>query len=206
MRGVTQETQDASRARLGRFAESACAMNSERGHTARQALAVLALSVILAAGCADTTAQSLNLGGIEPGVCAISLDADVMIQRVVELVNEERVKIGLDPVRINLRLTNIADEYACRMITEGFFAHRDPEGEGPGERAIRGGYAFLRLGENLAAGQVTPEQAMAEWMASTAGHRENILSPEWSEIGVGVRLGGEHDIYWVQEFGDPPLR
>ncbi len=206
MRGVTQETQDASRARLSRFSVTACAMNSKRGHIFRRALGVLALSIILMAGCADTTAQSLNLTGAEAGVCAISLDADVMIQRVVELVNEEREKIGLDPVRINLRLTNIADDYACRMITEGFFAHRDPEGEGPGERAIRGGYTFLRLGENLAAGQVTAEQAMAEWMASTVGHRENILSPEWSEIGVSVRLGGEHEIYWVQEFGDPPGR
>jgi uncharacterized protein YkwD len=43
---------------------------------------------------------------------------------------------------------------------------------------------------------------MKVWMGSPA-HRENILDPRWSEVGIGVRTGGEYSIYWVQEFGDP---
>lgn len=182
-------------------------MNMNRGHTARRLLTALTFSVMLVAGCADIAATrtlALAAESAEPGECVLAPDAEKFIGRVVELVNEERAGIGVEPITINLRLTAIADTYACQMITEGFFSHRDPRGEGPGERAIRGGYTFLRLGENLAAGQTTPEQVMAEWMSSTAGHRENILSPEWSEIGVAVRMGGEHGSYWVQEFGDPP--
>lgn len=182
-------------------------MKMNRGHTARQLGTALTVSAMLMAGCADIAATrtlALSAGSVEPGECVLAPDAEEFISRVVEMVNQERAGIGVEPISINLRLTAIADTYACQMITEGFFSHRDPQGEGPGERAIRGGYTFLRLGENLAAGQTTPEQVMAEWMSSTAGHRENILSPEWSEIGVAVRMGGEHGSYWVQEFGDPP--
>lgn len=96
------------------------------------------------------------------------------------------------------------------MIDGEFFAHTNPmTGEGPGERAVRAGYSFVSLGENLAAGQRTAEKALDDWMNSSTGHRENILHPMWTEIGVAVRLGGEHGVYWVQEFGDPttaPLR
>ncbi len=90
------------------------------------------------------------------------------------------------------------------MIEEGFFAHESEDGAGPGQRAINGGYVFLAIGENLAGGQSSPEQAMVDWMASTEGHRENILAHQWREIGIAVRTGGEFGVYWVQEFGNPP--
>ncbi len=41
-------------------------------------------------------------------------------------------------------------------------------------------------------------------MKSTEGHRENVLSPQWKEIGIAVRVGGEYGVYWVQEYGNPP--
>ena len=173
-------------------------------------LCTLALGAALMAGCAETAAtQTLSLNtasftDIAPGECTQALDGDELAERVIELVNQERAKIGLAALSENDTLRQVAEDYACRMIEEGFFAHYAPDGDGPGERAVRGGYVFMKLGENLAAGQNTAEQAMAEWMSSDEGHRDNILSPDWTEIGVAVRLGGEHGVYWVQEFGDPP--
>jgi uncharacterized protein YkwD len=58
------------------------------------------------------------------------------------------------------------------------------------------------VGENLAAGQPTPERAFTDWMNSPS-HRDNILDPRFTELGVGVRFGGEYGVYWVQEFGLP---
>jgi uncharacterized protein YkwD len=190
-----------------------------RGFRNLSYLSALAAALAVLAGCADGTGtQTLSLnaqllsGDVlvaateESGECAAPADEAALADRVVELVNAERAKLGIAPVEENAKLKTIAEDYACRMIAEDFFSHYAPDGDGPGERAIHGGYVFMRLGENLAAGQTSPEQVIAEWMASDQGHRENILSPQWSEIGVAVRLGGDRGIYWVQEFGDPPGR
>lgn len=145
--------------------------------------------------------------GIQGGTrtCRVPANSDQMVQRLLQLVNEERDKYGLHPLTLNPLLSKIADDYCCAMIEGNFFDHTNPyTQEGPGQRAINGGYVFRTMGENLAGGQASPEQAMEEWMASTRGHRENILAVQWREIGIGVRTGGEFGVYWVQEFGDPP--
>lgn len=166
-------------------------------------------ALALLAGCpsAGTVGQGTPVAGamVNNGVCHVPDNADQLVQEVFDLVNRERTSRGLNPLTMNPLLNQIAEDYACEMIEEGFFDHVNPfTGEGPGQRAINAGYVFLAIGENLAGGQTTPVQVMREWMASRQGHRENILSPQWSEIGIAVRTGGEHAVYWVQEFGNPP--
>lgn len=135
--------------------------------------------------------------------CIIPDDSDRMVDQVLQLVNLERADAGLAPVVVNQALQKIADDFACKMIVEDFFGHTDPEnGQGPADRAVAGKYAYYAIGENLAAGQETPAEAMRVWMDSPA-HREIILDEKWSEIGLSVRFGGEFSIYWVQEFGAP---
>ena len=60
------------------------------------------------------------------------------------------------------------------------------------------------MGENIAAGYMTPKEVVEGWMNST-GHRENILSPKFTEIGVGCyeNKNLEYKAYWVQLFGNP---
>ncbi len=137
--------------------------------------------------------------------CGVPENDDVVVQHVLDMVNRERAQRGIPPVTLDPLLSQIAEEYACEMIEDGFFDHINPtNGSGPGQRAIQAGYIFIAIGENLAGGQITPDQVMREWMESTRGHRENILSAQWEEVGIAVRTGGEHGVYWVQEFGDPP--
>ncbi len=133
----------------------------------------------------------------------VPANAEAMVTRMLELVNNERTSRGLEPLTLNPILCKMADDYAAEMIQCGFFSHQSPSG-GPFDRAVSANYVFLAIGENLAGGQSTPEQAMADWMKSTEGHRENILSPQWKDIGIAVRVGGEYGVYWVQEFGNPP--
>ena len=136
--------------------------------------------------------------------CQTPANAEDAAARVIELVNDIRRENGLEPLAVNLILTSVAEDYACQLIEDDFFAHVHPaNGDGPAERAIDGGYLFLSVGENLAGGQTSPEQVVQEWMDSQ-GHREQILSAQWREIGVAVRVGGEYKVYWVQEFGNPP--
>jgi uncharacterized protein YkwD len=137
------------------------------------------------------------------GKCFATADVDAMADQVLQLVNLERGESNLPPVRMDQALSKIAGDYACRMIEGDFFGHRDPESRhGPGERAIASRYVFYAVGENLAAGQESPIEAMRVWMESPS-HKSIILDQRWTEVGIAVRFGGKHGIYWVQEFGDP---
>jgi uncharacterized protein YkwD len=103
----------------------------------------------------------------------------------------------------NGTLAEQATQYACEMIHYDFFDHVNPVTRSTlAVRANQFDYSYLVIGENLAAGQRTPEHAMNDWMDSP-GHRQNILDPRFVELGVGVRFGGEFGTYWVQEFGLP---
>ncbi len=170
---------------------------------------VISLSfVALAAGCG--TGQEFPFTPVagyatpDQEGCYVPDNEAELVEEVIRLVNEERAKHGLGPVTTNTTLASVAGGYACTMIAEEFFAHYHPDtGEGPGERATQAGYSYRAVGENLAAGQKTPSEVMRDWMNSTQGHRENILNPMWTHIGVAVRTGGPYGIYWVQEFGAP---
>jgi uncharacterized protein YkwD len=138
-----------------------------------------------------------------PG-CFEPADGDDWRDEILRLVNVERERAGLLPITHNQTLEDQATQYACEMIYYDFVEHVNPfTGTSATDRAEEFGYDWLAFGENLAAGQPTPARAMADWMASTEGHRENILNPQFTELGVGVRTGGEYGTYWVQEFGCP---
>lgn len=150
------------------------------------------------AGATGSVAAAVTADDCDP-----PLDTDTSKARIFELVNEARAAEGLGPVSENKILEAQAEQYACEMIVWEFFAHENPvTGTTLGDRAREFGYNFAIIGENLAAGQRTAEQAMQDWLDSP-GHRANILEPDFTELGVGIRLGGPYGIYWVQEFGHP---
>jgi hypothetical protein len=166
-------------------------------------------------GCQDEDAFSLGSAGVgltksddaaKDATADSCLDLsgdDAVIHAMLDAVNAERAKHQLAPLRLDPALADLADFYACRLVEGGFFDHQDPfDGSTIDGRAANFGYAFLKIGENLAAGQRTMEAVMADWMASPE-HRSNILDPAFMDIGIGVKLGGECGIYWVQEFGRP---
>lgn len=155
-----------------------------------------------ASGASETGTFEARLVAEFPD-CGEAAQADTWIPRVFELVNAERAAIGLNPVAWNGALAEQATQYACEMIHYDFFDHVNPVTRSTlSVRADQFDYNYLVIGENLAAGQRTPEQAMRDWMDSP-GHRQNILDPRFVELGVGVRTGGDYGTYWVQEFGVP---
>jgi len=175
----------------------------------RQAVPVYvggALLLVFGSGCFHPTtdaAPGKDASADSSAKCVTSDDAERMSTQVLHLVNLERGVEGLPPLVLDPVLEGVAEDFACRMIDEGFFAHRDPgTGEGVSERAAAAEYPYLSIGENLAAGQVSAAEVMRVWMESPS-HRANILDPSWEEIGIAVRFGGEYSVYWVQEFGQP---
>ena len=135
--------------------------------------------------------------------CDERLNVDRERDQLLQLVNQARGTAGLGAVRRNEVLERQASQYACEMIEGGFFSHINPITNSTlRERAEEFGYDFRVIGENLAAGQETVTQAFEDWMNSPA-HRENILDPRFTELGIGIRTGGDYGVYWVQEFGEP---
>jgi uncharacterized protein YkwD len=124
-------------------------------------------------------------------------------QRVVALVNVERAKRGLAPLAVSRALSTSANAYAREMATERFFSHVGPNGSTLVSRDEAAGYRdWWCLEEDIAAGQTTPEQVVAAWMASYS-HRENILSSQVREIGAGwyALPGSPYGFYWVIDMG-----
>ncbi len=144
-----------------------------------------------------------SVGEAVASECVIPDEEAAWQARILDLVNDARAQAGLATLVYNETLEAMASDYACDMISDQFFAHVNPRsGETLEGRVTASGYEYAVVGENLAAGQPTPEQAFEDWMNSPT-HRANILDPRFLELGVGVREGGEHGIYWVQHFGAP---
>jgi len=149
-----------------------------------------------------------SAGQAEEG-CRTPANADDLERAALTLVNEERTSRGLSEVVLSPVLTTMAEDYCCEMIQYDFFAHVNPY-HGPQDpqdallqRALDAGYFALAVGENLAEGQTTAEQVVADWLASP-DHRENLLHPSWCEMGIAVRrAGASGPFYWTQEFGQP---
>ena len=105
-------------------------------------------------------------------------------EQVVALVNEERTKAGLSALTLD---ENIASAALIRSKEiETSFSHTRPDGRGFGTVLTDNGITYRGAGENIAWGQKTPEAVMTAWMNS-AGHRANILDPNFKKIGVGHR-------------------
>ena len=124
------------------------------------------------------------------------------VQEVIERTNAERVKQGVSPLKQQPALTQAARWLAQDMATKNYFEHTDRQGRDIDARLPAFDYTNWRnIGENIAAGQRTPAAVVAGWMKSP-GHRANILSPQFREIGVGYAAGRGHlKTYWVQDFG-----
>ncbi len=118
-------------------------------------------------------------------------------QKVAELVNIERQKNGLAPLTLDSAISNVARIKSKDMSDNNYFAHQSPTYGSAGDMLRQYGINWSAWGENIAAGQRTPEEVVTAWMNSE-GHRENILSPNFSKIGVGYINNGRPN--WTQMF------
>lgn len=114
---------------------------------------------------------------------------------ILHLVNLERQKAGVKPLRLNASLSKAAFMRALEI--QEIYEHKRPTGKDWSSVLSEVGYNYLTAGENLALGQKTSEEVVRAWMNSP-GHRKNILNPKFEEIGVGSYEKG-----WTQVFGTP---
>lgn len=120
-------------------------------------------------------------------------------EAVLNLVNDERAKAGLKPLKMSEELRSIANLKAKDMADNNYFSHTSPTYGSPFQMLQDFGVHYSAAGENIAAGQKTPQEVMNAWLNSS-GHRANILNANFDTLGVGVYHGGTYGVYWVQEF------
>ncbi|MEA5543122.1 CAP domain-containing protein [Limnoraphis robusta Tam1] len=128
------------------------------------------------------------------------------VSEVIELTNNFRQNNGLQPLMFNSQLGNAAQQHSENMAFQDFFSHAGLDGSTASSRAQAQGYPSSFVGENIGAGYLSPEDVVQGWIESL-GHRENLLNPNYTEIGVGYfYLENDQGLvnynhYWTQVFG-----
>lgn len=162
-------------------------------------LATIMLSLFVVEIGAQTDSNSMITAqkAAKPAPTIQSLEAEV-----VRLVNVQRSKKGLQKLKSNWEIARVARYKSQDMINKKYFSHISPTFGSPFKMMESFGIRFSAAGENIAYGQNSPAAVMNAWMNSP-GHRANILSATYTNIGVGLAKSKTGVCYWTQLFTKP---
>jgi uncharacterized protein YkwD len=167
---------------------------------------VLVSLSLLVSGCSSTSVSfppivTSRAEGTSP---TLPIGESELTRRLVRLSNESRRKGDVGELEINPQLMRAAQLHADQMARLRMTGHVIPEAPYPHlkDRIAAAGSRWASIGENLAAGQRSAEEAVDSWMRSPK-HRENLLSPDFTEIGTGYAVDAVGMPYYVQVFGRP---
>jgi uncharacterized protein YkwD len=167
-------------------------------HLSRARHVLLPLALLCAAGCASTRAATPARAS--RSTAALRDAADDVLMRTIAV----RRAAGKSGLTRSVNLMSAAQLQADQMAKTGTMSHALPGTAYPTlkSRLAAVSYEMRAAGENIAEGQRDAAEVMSSWMRSP-GHRDNILSGEFTEIGTGVALGRNGRLYWAQVFGRP---
>lgn len=140
-------------------------------------------------------------------------DRRAVLSKVLALTNEARSRArrcgnkafdAAPPLRWNAQLEQAAAQHAQDMAAHAYLDHRGRDGSTPAQRVTRTGYRWRGVGENVASGQVSPEDVVDDWLRSP-GHCANLMNADYTEMGAayGVNMAAQAVVYWAQAFGKP---
>ena len=122
-------------------------------------------------------------------------------KQMFDLVNDERTNVGLQPLVWDDRLVPVARAHSEEMFRLKYFSHTSPTAGSPFDRLKSAGITYTRAGENLAYAQSVT--IAHRGLMESQGHRENILRPEFTRIGIGVINAGPYGRMFTQLFVTP---
>lgn len=136
-------------------------------------------------------AEAIAEAAVRPDVQSSFATAITEVERTSFGVLLNDVRGDLQMVMAHDILNDVAQDYTAdivrngRTIASGDNLHIGLDGRTISERALDAGYDYSWIGENIAQGYETGEEAMDAWLASDRGHREVVLSPEAEDFGLG---------------------
>jgi uncharacterized protein YkwD len=148
-----------------------------------------------------------------PFAPAVAVSEQAAGQRVLDLVNRARAAprycgdqrfTAARPLRWNDSLALAARLHSEDMARYNYFGHGGRDGSDPAQRVERAGYRYRSTGENIAAGQLQAEDAVAGWIKSPP-HCANLMNPVFTEMGAAFAVDSKSDmgVYWTLAFGAP---
>ncbi|KYD10028.1 MULTISPECIES: CAP domain-containing protein [Heyndrickxia] len=117
-------------------------------------------------------------------------------KQVIDLTNKERSKQGIPALKVDSKLSSVAQKKSLDMQQNHYFSHTSPTYGSPFDMMRDFGVNYKSAGENIAQGQQDPQEVVKAWMNSE-GHRKNILNKNFTHIGVGFEQTENH---WSQMF------
>jgi len=140
-------------------------------------------------------------------------DPAAVSRRVLTLVNEARSHarrcgresfVPAGPLRLATGLYRAALAHSRDMAAKNYFEHEGRDGSQPADRITRQDYKWRVVGENLAAGVTTPEEAVKGWLGSPH-HCANMMDPRFTEMGIAFAVNPKSalGVYWTQVFALP---
>lgn len=156
---------------------------------------------------------TIVLAAPTPNPLLLLPDTGAAAQQVLNATNAARAQArqcgdtwmeAAPPLAWNRLLAEAAQAHSEDMAQQGYFAHKNRQGNEVPQRAEARGYRWRHVGENISRGQTSAQEAVAGWIESP-GHCRNLMNPRFSELGagVGIRQGRRPAAYWTQVFGAP---
>ncbi len=155
---------------------------------------------LVSAALAAALALALMPAAAMAAPCREPANAQAMRAEVIALANHQRKTKGLAPLAEDPALSRAAQAHACDNAAVQRMSHQGSDGSSLPKRMSREGYAFREAAENVAAGFFDAPSVMSGWMQSK-GHRKNILGRNLRDIGIGVAVGQDGQVYWTMDLG-----
>jgi len=146
---------------------------------------------------------SFTINLVEKDKSVLGIEYHISAEELLLLTNLKRQEKGLPPLIMNSQLTQAAYQKAKDMFSKNYWAHVAPDGTTPWVFIRGSGYDYVYAGENLARGFTTSNDVVEAWMNSQS-HRENMLSPNYQEIGFAILEGtltGDETVLVVEMLG-----
>lgn len=121
-------------------------------------------------------------------------------KKIFELLNKEREKQGLSILKLSEPLSLLARKHSQDMAAHEMLSHRSSSGKEYTDRLVEDGFYFQRNGENVARSDSFLAEVIHEAFMKSQPHRENILTPEFDEVGIGMALSEKKVYYVTQDF------
>jgi uncharacterized protein YkwD len=152
----------------------------------------LLCALILQAGCSVSKPKPSNTKS------AGHLNA--LEYQLLDLVNKERKRAGLNLYIMDNALQNVARAHSADMVKRDFFAHKNPDGENPFDRMTKAGINYMKAAENVAYNASVSE--IHRSLMNSPGHRKNIMNPALGKIGIGI-VPSKYGLMATQVFKNP---
>jgi uncharacterized YkwD family protein len=156
-------------------------------------------------GAAPQTSQSTVPKGTTPKTPSAQTNSSTLTaqeQEMLKLINQARAQNNVPALQADMQVCNVARVKAQDMIDNNYFSHNSPKYGSPFDMMKAFNVNYVQAGENIAGNQTV--QAAHNALMNSPGHRKNILNPEFTHIGLGIKSGGPYGNMFSQMFVGKP--